>query len=76
MTITSESLIAMAAIVGLLSTGLGVYVHYAVRAALLAFESRFFERLNGRYIRREVCEERHGACRAELGRRLMAIEDK
>jgi len=76
MTITWEALIAICAALTVVAGGMAAYVNYAVRSALLNFESRFFERLNGRYIRREVCEERHGACRNEIDRRLVTIEGK
>lgn len=55
------------AVMGLLATGGALYVRYVVRQAL----AEFLDKLNGRYVRAELCVERH----SESSRRLTVLED-
>jgi hypothetical protein len=71
LTITWEALVALCALITLLCGALALYVRMALSASLLEFEHRFFERLNGRYIKAELCEARH----RETERRLTKVEE-
>ncbi len=68
MTITWEGLAALCAFVALIGAGLFGAMKMMLNAALLDFEHRFFERLNGRYVKTELCVALH----REIDRRLEA----
>lgn len=70
--LTWEAVGVLAAIVLLISTGLGLYVKLSVRAALADFREEFFKTLNGRYVYSKLCEERHG----ETQRRIQVLEER
>lgn len=72
--ITWEAAGVLAAIVVVLSGFVAWYVRAVVTSALAAFEMRFFVRLNGTYVRKEVCEAVHGALAEGTERRLVALE--
>ena len=70
MTVTWEGLGALCALIALVAAGFAIYVKLTVAQSLLDFEHRFFERLNGRYIKAELCTTMH----REIDRRLAHIE--
>jgi hypothetical protein len=65
--ITWEAVLGICAVVGLICGANALYVQYAIRAAV----DDLFVRLNGRYVRAELCIERH----SEHSRRLAALEE-
>jgi hypothetical protein len=71
LTINWEALVALCALLSLVSMALAVYVRMMLSSALLDFEHRFFERLNGKYIKSELCVTKHDA----IERRLEQLEE-
>ena len=72
MTITWEAVVALCAFTSIVVGALFAVTRMIVSSALLEFEHRFFERLNGRYIKAELCVERH----QESERRLAVLENE
>jgi hypothetical protein len=68
LTITWETVVGSVAVLGVVCGANAMYVNYSISRAV----DNLFLRLNGRYVRSELCTERH----ADHGRRLDCLEER
>jgi hypothetical protein len=54
--ITAEGVAALAAIIGLCTAGMAVYVKTSIKSSLAAFEVSLITKLNGTYTRKGECQ--------------------
>ena len=72
-TLTWEAAVGIVVIFGAMFGALARYTHSVVHTALVEFENRLLERLNGgRYVKPPECAIRH----QEIDRRLDVLESK
>lgn len=56
----TEGMIAVAvSLVGMICTGVNVWVSLRLKAALLESKAQVLKEVEDRYVRKEVCDERH-----------------
>jgi hypothetical protein len=72
MTITWEAALALATIAAALIGGQVKLMQWMIRSEI----GRAIDALNGKYVRSELCTERHSGCKAELIHRIRRLEPR